>query len=130
MSFYWLFGTFHVFAIAAGALSPSSFEPSSSNSSFSSSLTERWLAAADAGLCQCTGALSPLKPELKKTHVDYYYYYYILLHPVARRRLLLRAGGGGWKGGYFKHGRWGEGSSKREQEGKRNCYTELKLRVC
>ena len=37
MSFYWLFGTFHVFA--AGALSPSSFEPSSSNSSFSSSLT-------------------------------------------------------------------------------------------
>ena len=57
-------------------------------------------------------------------------YYYILLHPVARRRLLLRAGGGGWKGGYFKHGRWGEGSSKRVQEGKRNCYTELKLRVC
>ena len=41
MSFYWLFGTFHVFAIAAGALSLSSFEPSSSNSSFSPSLTER-----------------------------------------------------------------------------------------
>ena len=39
MSFYWLFGTFYVFA--AGALSPSSFEPSSSNSSFSSSLTGR-----------------------------------------------------------------------------------------
>ena len=38
MSFYWLFGTFYVFA--AGALSPSSFEPSS-NSSFSSSLTGR-----------------------------------------------------------------------------------------
>ena len=26
--------------------------------------------AANAGLCQCTGAFSPLKPELKKTHVD------------------------------------------------------------
>ena len=24
----------------------------------------------NASLCQCTGALSPLKPELKKTHVD------------------------------------------------------------
>ena len=24
----------------------------------------------------------------------------------------------------------GERGSKREQEGKRNCYTELKLRVC
>ena len=35
MSFYWLFGTFHVFA--ASALYPSSFEPSS----FSSSLTGR-----------------------------------------------------------------------------------------
>ena len=26
--------------------------------------------AANASLCQCTGALSPLKLELKKTHVD------------------------------------------------------------
>ena len=39
MSFYWFFGTFYVFA--AGALSPSSLEPSSSNSSFLSSLTGR-----------------------------------------------------------------------------------------
>ena len=32
-------------------------------------LSDRTL-AANASLCQCTGALSPLKPELKKTHVD------------------------------------------------------------
>ena len=65
MSFYWLFGTFHVFA--AGALSPSSFEPSSSNSSFSSSLTgrsQRTLVSANA-----LGHFLR-KPELKKTHVD------------------------------------------------------------
>ena len=55
---YWLFGTFLLFA--AGAFSPSSLEPSSSNSSVSSfSLTER-----------CTGALARLKPELKRTHVE------------------------------------------------------------
>ena len=52
--------------------------------------------------------------------------------PSSQKEAIVKGGrgGGGWKGGYFKHGRWGEGSSKREQEGKRNCYTELKLRVC
>ena len=72
-----LFETFLLFA--AGAFSPSSFEPSrpSSNSSFSSSsltgrsrqtngCSRRTLVSAD----RCTGALFPFKLELKKTHVD------------------------------------------------------------
>ena len=63
---YWLFGTFLLFS--AGALSPSSFEPSSLKSSFFF-FFDRTL-AANASLCRCTGALSPLKIELKKTHVD------------------------------------------------------------
>ena len=64
MSFYWLFGTFHVFA--AGALSPSSFEPSIFFEFFFFFFFDRTL-AANASLCQlqCTAALSPLKPELK-----------------------------------------------------------------
>ena len=59
--FYWLFGTFLLFA--ADAFSPSSFEPSSSNSSFLF-FFDRTL-AANTCLCRCTGGLSPLKPELK-----------------------------------------------------------------
>ena len=46
MSFYWLFGTFHV--IAACALYPSSFEPSSFSSSSLTGCSRRTLVSADA----------------------------------------------------------------------------------
>ena len=59
---YRLFGTFLLFA--TGAFSPSSFEPSSSNSSVSVLL---W---PNASVCRCTGALARLKPKMKWTRVE------------------------------------------------------------
>ena len=59
-----LFGTSLLFA--AGVFSPSSFEPSPLGSFSLTGQLQRTLVSA-AG---CTGALSPLKPELKKTHLD------------------------------------------------------------
>ena len=64
---YWLLGTFLLFP--AGAFSLSSFEPLPLRILFFFLFFDRTL-AANACLCRCTGALSKLKPELKKTHVD------------------------------------------------------------
>ena len=61
---YWLFGTFLLFV--AGAVSPSSFEPSFSSSSSLTGRSRRTLLWSPPML----GALSPLNHELKKTHVD------------------------------------------------------------
>ena len=44
--------------------------------------------------------------------------------------LMFGFNGAGGGGGGWKHGSVGKENSKRKQEGKRNCYTELKLRVC